>query len=43
MYFDSIENINNYVFLQVNRRIKSARDVKVKFDFRNQKSYMILK
>ena len=38
----SKENINNYVFLQVNRRIKSARDVKVKFDFRNQKYYLNL-
>ena len=38
----SKENVDNYVFLQVNRRIKQARDVKVKFDFRNQKYYLNL-
>ena len=36
------ENINNYVFFKVNRRIKGARDVKVRFDFRNQKSYLLI-
>ena len=36
------ENVNNYVFLKVNRRIKTARDVKVRFDFRNRKCYLNL-
>ena len=36
------DNINNYVFLKVSRRIKGAKDVKVKFDFRNQKYYLNL-
>jgi hypothetical protein len=34
--------VNNYVFIKVSRRIKQAKDVKVKFDFRNQKYYLNL-
>ena len=36
------ENINGYVFFKVNRRVKTARDVKIRFDFRNQKSYLLI-
>ena len=34
--------VNNYIFIKVSRRIKQAKDVKVKFDFRNQKYYLNL-
>ena len=38
----SNENVNGYVFFKVNRRVKTARDVKIRFDFRNQKSILLI-
>ena len=36
------EPINGYVFFKVKRRVKTARDIKIRFDFRNQKSYLMI-
>lgn len=36
------ENVDNYVFLRANRRVKDASNVMLKFDFRNQKYYLRL-
>jgi hypothetical protein len=36
------ENVDNYVFLRANRRVKDASNVMLKFDFRNQKYYLNL-